>query len=166
MKKCYPHAGIALAVAALLAGVSAINAYAVPETAESGTETAAEESSSTLWKAEISDYDSSLSLVQYEEVKPTEEQVTAIEQATAPKAAASSASVELASSDAAGNANVGAAAALGAPQAGQFAFTTYGYGHCVGMSQNGANYYATYGGYDYQSILFHYYPGTTLTTVK
>ena len=30
------------------------------------------------------------------------------------------------------------------------------------MSQNGANYYATYGGYDYQSILFHYYPGTTL----
>ena len=65
MKKCYPHAGIALAVAALLAGVSAINAYAVPETAESGTETAAEESSSTLWKAEISDYDSSLSLVQY-----------------------------------------------------------------------------------------------------
>ena len=113
MKKCYPHAGIALAVAALLAGVSAINAYAVPETAESGTETAAEESSSTLWKAEISDYDSSLSLVQYEEVKPTEEQVTAIEQATAPKAAASSASVELASSDAAGNANVGAAAALG-----------------------------------------------------
>lgn len=162
MKKCYPHAGIALAVAALLAGVSAINAYAVPETAESGTETAAEESSSTLWKAEISDYDSSLSLVQYEEVKPTEEQVTAIEQATAPKAAASSASVELASSDAAGNANVGAAAALGAPQAGQFAFTTYGYGHCVGMSQNGANYYATYGGYDYQSILFHYYPGTTL----
>ena len=47
-------------------------------------------------------------------------------------------------------------------EAGQFAFTTYGYGHCVGMSQNGANYYATYGGYDYQSILFHYFPGTTL----
>ena len=45
---------------------------------------------------------------------------------------------------------------------GTFVFTVYGYGHGVGMSQNGANNYATYGGYDYQSILFHYFPGTTL----
>ena len=46
--------------------------------------------------------------------------------------------------------------------AGNFAFTTYGWGHCVGLSQNGANFYAIYGGWNYQDILFHYYPGTVL----
>ncbi|MGN1404409.1 MAG: SpoIID/LytB domain-containing protein [Ruminococcus sp.] len=157
MKIRYPHAGIVIAIAALLAGTTAVSAYAVPETAAPVTETAVEESSDTLWKAEISDYDSSLSLVQYEEVNPSEEEIAAMEDATTPRV-----SETLAYSDLSGSANVGAAASLGAAKAGQFAFTTYGYGHCVGMSQNGANYYASYGGYDYQSILFHYYPGTTL----
>ena len=73
MKIRYPQMGIALAVAALLAGTCAVSAYAVPETDAAGTSTAASdttaanESDDTLWKAEISDYDSSLSLVQYEE---------------------------------------------------------------------------------------------------
>ena len=44
-------------------------------------------------------------------------------------------------------------------------FTSYGYGHGVGMSQNGANFYAKYGGYDYTQILAHYYPGTTLVSI-
>lgn len=48
-------------------------------------------------------------------------------------------------------------------QANSFCFKTYGYGHGVGMSQNGANYYATYAGYDYKQILAHYYPGTYLS---
>lgn len=47
-------------------------------------------------------------------------------------------------------------------KANNFCFKTYGYGHGVGMSQNGANYYATYAGYDYKQILEHYYPGTYL----
>ncbi|MDE6005252.1 MAG: hypothetical protein K2G88_07685 [Oscillospiraceae bacterium] len=47
-------------------------------------------------------------------------------------------------------------------QEGYFAFSTYGWGHCVGLSQNGANFYAIYGGWNYQDILFHYYPGTVL----
>lgn len=47
-------------------------------------------------------------------------------------------------------------------QEGYFAFSTYGWGHCVGLSQNGANFYALYGGWNYQDILFHYYPGTVL----
>lgn len=158
MKIRYPHAGIALAIAVLLAGTSAISAYAVPETDTLVAETATEESDDTLWKAEISDYDSSLSLVQYEEVKPSEEEIAAIQDATTPRA-----SEMLASSGALGSANVGAAASMAnSVESGQFAFTTYGYGHCVGMSQNGANYYASLGGYDYQSILFHYYPGTSL----
>lgn len=45
-----------------------------------------------------------------------------------------------------------------------FVFTTYGYGHGVGMSQWGAHYYATQAGYNYQQILTHYYPGTQIIT--
>lgn len=45
---------------------------------------------------------------------------------------------------------------------GEFAIVTYGWGHGVGMSQNGANFYAGYSGWTYQDILFHYYPETYL----
>ena len=71
---------------------------------------------------------------------------------------------EIASSSAGAAAGADAAVSL-APsvEAGQFAFTTYGYGHGVGMSQNGANAYATY---NYQQILFHYYPGTSLVQTE
>ncbi len=41
---------------------------------------------------------------------------------------------------------------------GVFNFTAYGYGHGVGMSQNGANYMAQQGS-DYKEILKHYYTG-------
>ncbi len=40
--------------------------------------------------------------------------------------------------------------------------TTKGYGHGVGMSQYGADYYARQG-YTWQEIILHYYPGVTLT---
>lgn len=43
-------------------------------------------------------------------------------------------------------------------------FTVYGYGHGVGMSQNGANYLAKQG-YDYKEILKHYYKGVTIKKV-
>ncbi len=43
-----------------------------------------------------------------------------------------------------------------------FTFTTYGFGHGVGMSQNGANALATYLGYDYIQILQYYYKGTEI----
>lgn len=42
----------------------------------------------------------------------------------------------------------------------KFTFITYGYGHGVGMSQNGANALAQYEGYDYKQILQFYYTGT------
>ncbi len=45
---------------------------------------------------------------------------------------------------------------------GTFRITTYGWGHDIGMSQNGANLYAKNDGADYEWILDHYYPGTTL----
>lgn len=41
-----------------------------------------------------------------------------------------------------------------------FTITTYGYGHGVGLSQNGANALATYWGWDYKQILEFYYSGT------
>jgi stage II sporulation protein D len=41
---------------------------------------------------------------------------------------------------------------------GVFTFTTYGYGHGVGMSQNGANILAGHG-YNYIQILEYYYSG-------
>jgi SpoIID/LytB domain protein len=44
----------------------------------------------------------------------------------------------------------------------RFNFTVYGYCHGVGMSQLGALAYAQRG-WSYQSILYHYYPGTSLT---
>ncbi len=44
---------------------------------------------------------------------------------------------------------------------GDFVFTVYGYGHGVGMSQEGALGYSRQGS-SYTNILLHYYPGTTI----
>jgi len=43
-----------------------------------------------------------------------------------------------------------------------FIFTTSGFGHGVGMSQNGANILATHYGYSYRDILQFYYTGVTI----
>lgn len=43
-----------------------------------------------------------------------------------------------------------------------FHFTTQGFGHGVGLSQQGALGYAAQEGWDYESILLHYYPGAYL----
>lgn len=44
---------------------------------------------------------------------------------------------------------------------GEFTFITYGYGHGVGMSQNGANILGKQG-YTYDQILAYYFPGITV----
>lgn len=46
---------------------------------------------------------------------------------------------------------------------GVFTFTTYGYGHGVGMSQWGANLLAIHGGLKYDQILLYYYQGARLS---
>lgn len=46
---------------------------------------------------------------------------------------------------------------------GNFTFTTYGYGHGVGMSQWGAQLYASKGGYKFDQILKHYYRGISIS---
>ena len=43
-----------------------------------------------------------------------------------------------------------------------FVITTYGYGHCVGMSQHGANILATQYGYNYEQILQFFYQGVSI----
>ena len=47
---------------------------------------------------------------------------------------------------------------------GEFVFTVKGYGHGVGLSQYGADYYARQG-YTWQEIVAHYYPGTQLEKI-
>lgn len=49
------------------------------------------------------------------------------------------------------------------PSDGKFVFTTYGWGHGVGMSQDGAIQMAK-DGKDYEEILLNYYSGTTVKT--
>lgn len=48
---------------------------------------------------------------------------------------------------------------------GTFTITTRGYGHCVGMSQYGANAMAESGA-DYEEILLHYYTGAEITDIS
>ncbi len=98
------------------------------------------------WKAELNEYED-LSLVSYETVD-TPDNVEAVLIAEGHDDTIVS--------------NAPTASAVSSTDAGTFAFTTYGWGHCVGLSQNGANFYAKYAGWNYQDILFHYYPGTTL----
>ena len=47
---------------------------------------------------------------------------------------------------------------------GAFKFTVYGYGHGVGMSQNGANYMAQQGA-EFEEILCHYYTGCKIEEI-
>ncbi len=167
--------------------------------AEAQQETASDSAKNEWWKAEITDYDSSLSLISYETTpeivqtttEPSTESATAAEtktsEATTATEPASAASTENSNASNIPDEAVKSAQTAdpipvdmvsgGAPvgeipdaqqvpvieaQSGEFAFTTYGWGHGVGMSQNGANYYAMYSGWSYQDILFHYYPGTYL----
>ncbi len=48
------------------------------------------------------------------------------------------------------------------PSTDLFTITTYGYGHCVGMSQHGANILASKFGYTYDQILKFYYQGVEI----
>lgn len=151
-------------------------------------------------KADISDYDDSLTLISYELATPemakvgeavdpyaglSEEERKAREEAVAKKKNALKKATPTLSKNAAKSRSKEptavelktSGAAVGdipssqpdptiAAQPGQFAFVTYGWGHGVGMSQNGANFYASCAGWTYQDILFHYYPDTYLMNTE
>ena len=185
---------------------SAVTTSAVESTAAQETEAASaaeaviaeeEQKMPEDWvKADISDYDSSMSLVSYELATPemakvgepvdpfaglSEEERKALEEEIAKKKSALKKGTPTLSKNAAKSRSKEPTAVelktsgafVGdipesqpdpsiAAQPGEFAFVTYGWGHGVGMSQNGANFYAAYAGWTYQDILFHYYPGTYL----
>ncbi|MBQ8079892.1 MAG: sporulation protein, partial [Oscillospiraceae bacterium] len=103
------------------------------------------------WKADLDSYDDSFSLISYRAVQnPDAENAEFIAESPA------------AAEDAVVYSSAPTPSAVSSVSDGYFAFSTYGYGHGVGMSQNGANFYAINAGWNYQDILFHYYPGTTL----
>lgn len=151
--------------------------------AETSGEAVAEQESDEAewWKAEITDYDSSLSLISYEltpEISQTENEETEedaeteeVEDEIAQLPADDIiSSTVTAPTPVESQTNGGVLGVIPEAQekpavnaqSGEFAFVTYGWGHGVGLSQNGANFYASYGGWSYQDILLHYYPGTYL----
>ena len=120
------------------------------------------------WKAEITDYDSSLSLISYEmtpeatqtENEESQAQENVLIDGDENNAASSDESVNTEPSFVASPDTVSPGPVQSMPeqekeainaQSGQFVFTTYGWGHGVGMSQNGANFYAMYSGWSYQA---------------
>lgn len=140
---------------ATVAAVPATGATAAEQTLELQNTCSVEEYEVTnWWKAELSDYDASLTPVSYEWTD-TDETVTDDD-------------IENKNVDQSERRDPPQAAELDAanPDPGSFVITTYGYGHGVGMSQNGANYYASYAGMNYQQILEHYYPGTSLINTE
>lgn len=174
------------------------------ETTEASTAVADEPAEQTMpedWeKADISEYDPSLTLISYETATPemakvgepvdrfaglSDEERKALEEAIAKKRSALRKATPTLSKNAARSRSktptavelkTSGAAVGDIPSSqpdpsinaepGQFAFVTYGWGHGVGMSQNGANFYAAYAGWTYQDILFHYYPGTYLMNTE
>lgn len=116
------------------------------------------------WKAGLTEYADSFSLVKYEAVDNPSGTTFELTDENGEVIGTGEDAVLIAQ----GNkndtviSNGQADSAVSSVEDGYFAFTTYGFGHGVGLSQNGANFYAKYAGWDYQDILFHYYPGTTL----
>lgn len=122
------------------------------------------------WKADISDYDQSLSLIRYEAAAAQPDPLTttiAVTTDTTEVTTTTTTSTEETTTTTTTVVTTLEAPAIRATTtvcapANSVVFYTYGYGHGVGMSQNGANFYAKYKGYSYKQILSHYYPGTTL----
>lgn len=142
-------------------------------TADAKQDSEAKSEKTDWWKAEITDYDSSLSLISYEitpdktetedeENKDSSKDSAEVNPASGKVIAAPIPVESQTTGGYIGDIPEGQGQAAIDAQPGQFAFVTYGWGHGVGMSQNGANFYAMYSGWSYQDILFHYYPGTYL----
>lgn len=136
---------------------------ATTEPATAPSEETEEEAEPEWFKAEITQYDDSLSLISYETAPESEGKPKEKKKQKKTEADVDPTPVELITT----GGYVGEIPWVQNepyidPQPGQFAIVTYGWGHGVGMSQNGANFYADYSGWNYQDILFHYYPGTYL----
>lgn len=123
------------------------------------------------WKADISEYNDSLSLTSYEAahsepdypLTTTHISVTSDFEITSTSAADETTTESTTSTT---------QTTVAEPEAftrdpitaeeGTVVFYSSGFGHGVGLSQNGANFYAKYDGWTYDKILQFYYPGTKI----
>lgn len=116
-----------------------------------------------LRKADLYEYDDSLMLVRYEAVdsEPDETPTTTTATTTA-VTVDSETQTTLTSAVTTYEEPVMTARQTISAEPGSIVFYSSGFGHGVGMSQNGANFYAMYDGWTYDQILSFYYPGTML----
>ncbi|HAG12922.1 MAG TPA: sporulation protein [Ruminococcus sp.] len=119
------------------------------------------------WKADLSEYDKSLSLVSYEaaytgpdEPLTTTTAVTTTTNVSEDEGNNSVTTITSAITTVPEPAITARQTIVAEPDS--VVFYSSGYGHGVGMSQNGANFYAMYDGWTYDQILSLYYPGTQL----
>ena len=110
------------------------------------------------WKAKIFDYDDSLSLTSYEAATTEPETITTTSASTTDATEEETVTTTVTTYEE----PVITAKHTITAEPGSVIFYTSGYGHGVGMSQNGANFYAKYDGWTYDQILQFYYPGTKL----
>lgn len=112
----------------------------------------------SYWKADLYQYDSSLSLTSYEAANTEPDDPLTMTTAaimTSNETVTTTTVTTLREPDPTVQTTVHA-------DADTVVFYSSGYGHGVGMSQNGANFYAMYDGWTYDRILAFYYPGTRL----
>ena len=117
-----------------------------------------------LRKADLYEYDDSLMLVRYEAVdsEPDETPTTTTATTTAVTVDSENDITTVTSVVTTYEEPVVTARETIAAEPGSVVFYSSGFGHGVGMSQNGANFYAMYDGWTYDQILSLYYPGTML----
>lgn len=109
------------------------------------------------WKADLYEYDDSFSLTSYEAAELEPETITTT---TASTTDATEETVTTTITTYQEPAITAKHTITAEPNS--VVFYTSGYGHGVGMSQNGANFYAKYDGLTYDQILQLYFPGTKL----
>ena len=117
-----------------------------------------------LRKADLYEYDDSLMLVRYEAVEsePDETPTTTTATTTAVVDDSETDITTVTSAVTTYEEPVMTARETIAADPDSVVFYSSGFGHGVGMSQNGANFYAMYDGWTYDQILSLYYPGTML----
>lgn len=117
-----------------------------------------------LRKADLYEYDDSLMLVRYEAVdsEPDEPLTTTTATTTAVTTDSETNTTTVTSAVTTYEEPLITTRETIAAEPGSVVFYTSGFGHGVGMSQNGANFYAMYDGWSYDHILSLYYPGTVL----
>ena len=121
------------------------------------------------WKADLFEYDKSLTLISYEAAytEPDEPLTTTIAATTDHLITSSETTVREEPEAIVTTVETIPEPAITAKQTvtadpDSVIFYSSGFGHGVGMSQNGANFYAMYDGWTYDQILNLYYPGTML----